>query len=77
MVGSRGNGIFANIIYRLRWILGLGQVFGQCMTHNLRLPEMNAYDLSSDFGDNYPGCEVIGTDISPIQPGWVPPNVKL
>ncbi|KAF4998889.1 hypothetical protein FGRMN_2820 [Fusarium graminum] len=23
------------------------------------------------------GCEVIGTDISPIQPTWVPPNVKF
>ncbi|KAG9496468.1 hypothetical protein J7337_011244 [Fusarium musae] len=23
------------------------------------------------------GCEVIGTDISPIQPSWVPPNVKF
>ncbi|KAF5011682.1 hypothetical protein FDECE_2220 [Fusarium decemcellulare] len=30
-----------------------------------------------DFADEYPGCEVIGTDISPIQPGWVPPNVKF
>ncbi|KAF5570670.1 methyltransferase [Fusarium phyllophilum] len=24
-----------------------------------------------------PWCEVIGTDISPIQPSWVPPNVKF
>ncbi|KAM0216543.1 hypothetical protein ACHAQD_007775, partial [Fusarium lateritium] len=30
-----------------------------------------------DFADKYPGCEVIGTDISPIQPSWVPPNVKF
>ncbi|KAL0632401.1 hypothetical protein Q9L58_008724 [Maublancomyces gigas] len=28
-----------------------------------------------DAGDRYPGAEVIGTDLSPIQPGWVPPNV--
>ncbi|KAL2170685.1 hypothetical protein VTG60DRAFT_4527 [Thermothelomyces hinnuleus] len=28
-----------------------------------------------DFADEHPNVEVIGTDISPIQPGWVPPNV--
>ncbi|TIC92384.1 Secondary metabolism regulator LAE1 [Colletotrichum higginsianum] len=30
-----------------------------------------------DFADEYPECEVIGTDISPIQPSWVPPNLKF
>ncbi|KXX74046.1 Demethylmenaquinone methyltransferase [Madurella mycetomatis] len=30
-----------------------------------------------DFGDKYPTAEVIGTDLSPIQPGWVPPNVMF
>ncbi|UPK94434.1 hypothetical protein LCI18_005369 [Fusarium solani-melongenae] len=30
-----------------------------------------------DFADEYPQCEVIGTDVSPIQPGWVPPNCKF
>jgi ubiquinone/menaquinone biosynthesis C-methylase UbiE len=30
-----------------------------------------------DFADEFPECEVIGTDISPIQPSWVPPNLKL
>ncbi|KAL2258673.1 hypothetical protein VTK26DRAFT_7948 [Humicola hyalothermophila] len=30
-----------------------------------------------DFGDQYPNAEVIGTDVSPIQPAWVPPNVKF
>lgn len=33
---------------------------------------------ASDFADEHPNAEqVIGTDISPIQPSWVPPNVKL
>lgn len=27
-----------------------------------------------DMADTYPAAEVIGTDISPIQPLWVPPN---
>lgn len=30
-----------------------------------------------DFGDKYPSATVLGTDISPIQPNWVPPNVSL
>lgn len=30
-----------------------------------------------DFGDKYPSAEVIGTDLSPIQPNWVPPNVSF
>jgi len=30
-----------------------------------------------DFADEHPESEVIGTDISPIQPSWVPANVKF
>ncbi|KAJ0161769.1 hypothetical protein CTA2_5635 [Colletotrichum tanaceti] len=30
-----------------------------------------------DFADEFPEVEVIGTDISAIQPGWVPPNCKF
>ncbi|EXK82425.1 hypothetical protein FOQG_13294 [Fusarium oxysporum f. sp. raphani 54005] len=30
-----------------------------------------------DFADEYPEAEVIGSDLSPIQPSWVPPNVKF
>jgi len=30
-----------------------------------------------DFADEHPSAEVIGTDVSPIQPTWVPPNVKF
>ncbi|KAF5499740.1 Secondary metabolism regulator LAE1 [Colletotrichum fructicola] len=30
-----------------------------------------------DFADTYPSAEVIGVDISPIQPSWIPPNVKF
>jgi len=28
-----------------------------------------------DFTDQMPSAEVIGTDLSPIQPAWVPPNL--
>ncbi|KAJ4299604.1 hypothetical protein N0V90_004850 [Kalmusia sp. IMI 367209] len=30
-----------------------------------------------DFGDENPGSEVMGTDLSPIQPSWVPANVRF
>ncbi|KAK4225855.1 S-adenosyl-L-methionine-dependent methyltransferase [Podospora fimiseda] len=30
-----------------------------------------------DFADENPEVEVIGTDLSPIQPDWVPPNVRF
>lgn len=31
----------------------------------------------SDFADLYPGAEVIGVDISPSQPQWIPPNLRF
>lgn len=30
-----------------------------------------------EVGDQYPSAEVLGLDLSPIQPQWVPPNVKF
>ncbi|KAH6688257.1 S-adenosyl-L-methionine-dependent methyltransferase [Plectosphaerella plurivora] len=30
-----------------------------------------------DFADQFPSAEVIGTDLSPIQPVWVPPNCRF
>ncbi|GAP88078.2 putative mRNA 3 -end-processing protein YTH1 [Rosellinia necatrix] len=35
------------------------------------------FSLCSDFADAHPKAEVIGTDISPSQPEWVPPNLKF
>lgn len=29
------------------------------------------------MGDLYPSAEFLGNDLSPIQPSWVPPNVKF
>ncbi|OTA57427.1 S-adenosyl-L-methionine-dependent methyltransferase [Hypoxylon sp. EC38] len=31
----------------------------------------------SDFADQFPAAEVIGVDISPQQPQWIPPNLKF
>ncbi|KAJ4249060.1 hypothetical protein NW762_012392 [Fusarium torreyae] len=30
-----------------------------------------------DFADEFPNAKVIGTDISPIQPSWLPPNLEF
>ncbi|KAM9876055.1 UMTA [Verticillium dahliae] len=30
-----------------------------------------------DVADEHPSAEIIGTDITPTQPGWVPPNLKF
>ncbi|KAK5662554.1 hypothetical protein OQA88_8466 [Cercophora sp. LCS_1] len=30
-----------------------------------------------DFADLYPKAKVIGTDVSPIQPAWTPPNLSF
>ncbi|KAK0745626.1 S-adenosyl-L-methionine-dependent methyltransferase, partial [Schizothecium vesticola] len=30
-----------------------------------------------DFAEQFPACTVTGTDLSPIQPTWVPPNCKF
>ncbi|KAK0613250.1 S-adenosyl-L-methionine-dependent methyltransferase [Immersiella caudata] len=30
-----------------------------------------------DFADEHPEAVIIGTDVSPIQPTWVPPNIRF
>lgn len=40
-------------------------------------PELVLTHLRSDFADQHPSAEVIGTDLSPIQPHSVPPNLKF
>ncbi|KAL1980809.1 hypothetical protein VTN96DRAFT_3504 [Rasamsonia emersonii] len=30
-----------------------------------------------DFADQYPSAQVLGNDLSPIQPGWTPPNCSF
>ncbi|KAL2211224.1 S-adenosyl-L-methionine-dependent methyltransferase [Sarocladium strictum] len=30
-----------------------------------------------DFADKYPNASVIGTELSPIQPSWIPPNLEF
>lgn len=30
-----------------------------------------------DMADEYPDCQILGIDLSPVQPSWVPPNCKF
>lgn len=34
-------------------------------------------NLYSTVGDQFPSAQVLGVDLSPIQPDWLPPNVKF
>lgn len=43
----------------------------------LRLQPQCPNQARSDFADEHPETEVIGTDISPIQPQWIPPNLRF
>lgn len=40
---------------------------------NLRI----CFFFSSLVGDQFPSAEVLGVDLSPIQPNWIPPNVRF
>jgi hypothetical protein len=37
----------------------------------------NRQRLTRVVGDIYPSASILGVDLSPIQPTWVPPNVKF
>ncbi|RBQ80818.1 hypothetical protein FVER14953_09898 [Fusarium verticillioides] len=50
-------------------------IYNKLFTGTLESPRYR--DRDCDFADEYPNAEVVGTDISPIQPDWVPPNLKF
>lgn len=54
----------------------MGHVSVPLQQHLYFSPKRSLTSLS-DFADEFPDCKVIGTDVSPIQPSWVPPNLKL
>ncbi|KAL8764187.1 MAG: hypothetical protein Q9184_000156 [Pyrenodesmia sp. 2 TL-2023] len=41
------------------------------------IPEKPKRILDIGTGDKYPDAEILGNDLSPIQPKWVPPNVRF
>ncbi|KAM0080393.1 hypothetical protein ACKRZS_007455, partial [Fusarium odoratissimum] len=63
-------------------VLDIGTGTGTPINFASRSPLSSLTDRYSgiwaiDFADEHPDIEVIGTDISPIQPNWVPPNLKF
>ena len=50
---------------------------GQRLSMLQTLYELLLIHLHSDFADQHPAALVIGTDLSPIQPTWVPPNLSF
>ncbi|PKS08428.1 hypothetical protein jhhlp_005139 [Lomentospora prolificans] len=62
------------------WIWGLALVYGLCKSSNNKGPPGIGHALTPtlrDFADQFPSAKVIGTDISPIQPTWTPPNCEF
>ncbi|KAJ5291068.1 hypothetical protein N7478_000319 [Penicillium angulare] len=69
-----------DLLHHVRSLVLNGALFRAPVDKNLQ----RALDVGTgtgiwaiDFADNYPGTEVVGTDLSPIQPSWVPPNLRF
>ena len=59
-------------------MLEQAQVPGPCKSHPCCLLfACILTGIHSDFADAHPDVEVIGTDITPIQPTFVPPNLRF
>ncbi|KAF5025563.1 hypothetical protein F66182_2371 [Fusarium sp. NRRL 66182] len=56
------------------WHRYLGDVSPQPASDN---GPSRAYTGTSEFADKFPNTFVIGTDLAPMQPGWVPPNLEF
>ncbi|RSM01311.1 hypothetical protein CEP52_008577 [Fusarium oligoseptatum] len=54
------------------------QASGQCkFIHIYNSSSVSSLPPHSDFADEFPSTKVIGTDISAIQPSWIPPNLEF
>ncbi|KAJ5641746.1 hypothetical protein N7490_005746, partial [Penicillium lividum] len=69
-----------DLLHHVRNLVLNGALFRAPIKDNLQ----RALDIGTgtgiwaiDFADSYPGAEVVGTDLSPIQPSWVPPNLRF
>jgi hypothetical protein len=62
----------------MSWTLELVPAYGLCKLEPTPFGSRTPLtSCSSDFADQFPSAVVVGTDISPIQPTWVPPNCKF
>ncbi|KAJ5936703.1 hypothetical protein N7466_003153 [Penicillium verhagenii] len=69
-----------DLLHHVRNLVLSGALFRAPINQNLQ----RALDIGTgtgiwaiDFADSYPSAEVMGTDLSPIQPSWVPPNLRF
>jgi hypothetical protein len=58
-------------------IISSEQVSGLCKDPTETYKVIAPTNVSSDFADDNPNVRVVGTDLSPIQPAWIPPNLQL
>ncbi|KAJ6779594.1 hypothetical protein PWT90_08510 [Aphanocladium album] len=56
---------------------GTGNVFTQWPPRSLRYTKNEAGIWAIEVGDAYPSASILGIDLTPIQPLWVPPNVEF
>ena len=59
-------------MHRHKILLHAPSFDGSLMSNDGRTEE-----VCSDMADMFPSAEIIGTDLSPIQPQWVPPNCQF
>ena len=59
------------------WILVVGPVVSYSLFILLKCEVNKCIAWAIDFADTHPNCEVLGTDLSPIQPSKVPPNCSF
>jgi SAM-dependent methyltransferase len=69
-----------DLLHHVRNLVLNGRLFKAPLEPNIQ----RALDIGTgtgiwaiDFADSYPCAEVTGTDLSPIQPSWVPPNLRF
>lgn len=81
----RGNGeidkyIILTLSLSVFWMSALELVYGQCVQFFDMFLSSRSWLLTlmcSDFADEHPESIVIGTDLSPIQPEFVPTNLSF
>ncbi|KAJ5971211.1 Cytochrome P450 E-class group I [Penicillium vulpinum] len=69
-----------DLLHHVRNLVLNGRLFRAPLDNNIQ----RALDIGTgtgiwaiDFADSFPSAEVTGTDLSPIQPSWVPPNLRF
>lgn len=69
-----------DLLHHVRNLVLNGRLFRAPLDSNIQ----RALDIGTgtgiwaiDFADSFPSADVTGTDLSPIQPSWVPPNLRF